>query len=79
MHDDNYEGKCKGIYECNGVGDVSVYYGYDYENAKQLERELQLRELHDARIDDADDDNDEDSPSPKKKQKVIDLTCGCDY
>ena len=96
LHDDNYEGKCKGVYECNGVGDVSVYYGYNYENAKQLERELQFltklqleRELHDARIDDADDDDDEDaddddddddeddSPSPKK-QKVIDLTCS-DY
>lgn len=64
IHDDNYNGKCKSNYECRGVGDVEVYYGYDYENAKQLER---------AKRRDA-EDNTVESPTKKQKVNVIDLT-----
>ena len=62
LHEDNYEGKCESIYECKGVGDVCVYRGHDYEDAKELERRRR-RNMRDY--------TDE---SPKKKQKVIDLT-----
>ena len=64
LHDDDYKGKCKSNYECRGVGDVEVYYGYDYENAKQLER---------AKRRDA-EDNTVESPTKKQKVNVIDLT-----
>ena len=63
LHDDNYDGKCESFNECRGVGDVSVYYGYDYEYAKRLARKKRR---------DAEDNTDE---SPTKKPKVfIDLT-----
>ena len=64
LHDDNYDGKCESFNECRGVGDVSVYYGYDYEYAKRLAR----KKRRDA------EDNTVESPTKKQKVNVIDLT-----
>ena len=63
LHNDDYEGKCVGAYECNGKEDVSVYWGWNYEDAKGLERKRRRQSAV----------NDDDV-SPTKKQRVIDLT-----
>ena len=68
LHDDNYDGKCESFNECRGVGDVSVYYGYDYEYAKRLAR----KKRRDA------EDNTVESPTKKQKVNVIDLTIETD-
>ena len=73
-HDDDYEGKCAGVYECNGKEDVSVYWGWNYEDAKGLERKRRRQSAITATAttvpvsaaeitenEDSDEDSDEDS------------------
>ncbi len=90
LHDDDYEGRCAGAYECNGVEDVSVYWGWDYEDAKGLERKRrrQSQIAADATAaeitenEDSDEDSDEDSAEdsddnpPSLKRARVDEASG---
>jgi hypothetical protein len=63
LHDDGYEGKCEGVSDCKESAVVRVYYGRDYEDAKERERRKR-------RIDGV-----HDGENPAKKAKIfVDLT-----